>query len=874
MSKSLYCLLFCINLSFIGFSQHSLKGKVLDDSGNTLSHATVALLNPSDSTLQFFGVTNAKGEYHIRNVKSGNYLMQYSYVGMQTEYLIMDVPSSKGEDLGIMVLKPTMMEEVIVEAELIPVKFKTDTLEYDVRAFKTRPGAAVEELLQKLPGIEVDESGNIKAEGEEVTKVLVDGKEFFDKDPKVATKNLPAKALKKVQVIDRKSEEALFTGIDDGTRDKTINLELKEDHKKGYFGDLSAGLGTEDYYKLEGKVYRFSKKTQNALMGMANNLNEFGFTHKGNNQFGQNTKGINTTLGGGINLSYNPSSMNRYFVNYLGSSIQKDLEEEVNTTNFFDAGTYEQVQNLTVLEKDRPHKFNYGARHNFNKKNRLILDGDFIIGTNNLQSQDISNSQLEKARVNQFENSTQSKTSETSINTRATYITKIKGDKTQLKLNGNLTYNENSADLDWSNSTTLFDPLSNANVEQFRNSQTDRLRMRATPSLIQQLGENWTLTLGAGLGREEANFKRAEGVLNTLEEFDEIPIPDFSLDQRYIRPSIKLNKMANKTQINLSMDAMVNSFDKILDASSIDKPQYFYWLPGFSFRNEYRTGRRINGRYSTNIVMPSIQQLNPVIDSINQLTIIQGNLNLEPEYHHNLAMTWSMFDQFSFTSVIVRVSGNYTSNKIRWSQEISEDLVRINSPVNVKNNSQLVSYIYFATPLRSLGINLNITSREVWSRGIVFINGVQNINTNFTHMLNLGIENRNNDQFAINLSASINLTDSRFSVAEDQNNVYFNTNFTGNLRYTPNKKWNFQARANVLNYNAQSFDQAVSVPLLTSSISYFFLQAEKASITLSGFDLLNKYIGFQRIGETNFLMQRRWNTIGRYAMLTFRIQMR
>ena len=172
------------------------------------------------------------------------------------------------------------------------------TVEFNAKAFTNKPHAVVEDLLKKIPGIEVDESGNMKALGEDVTKVMVDGKEFFGNDPKVATKNLPAKAISKVQVYDKKSEEAEFMGIDDGVRDRTINLILNEENKQGYFGELELGAGSdkpedpESFYSASGKLYRFSDKIQSALLGMYNNVNKFGFTGKGHGQWGRKIDGL------------------------------------------------------------------------------------------------------------------------------------------------------------------------------------------------------------------------------------------------------------------------------------------------------------------------------------------------------------------------------------------------------------------------------------------------------------------------------------------------------------------------------------------------------------------------------------------------------
>ena len=575
MRQLIFTMLIMLTFSLSGLAQHTIKGRILDDQGEPLSHATVALLNPTDSTLTYFGITNVKGEYQIKQIKEGEYLLQYSFVGMETVYEKVSIPSDTGENFGDQSLRAAMLEEVIVEAELVPIKFKSDTLEFDVRAFKTRPGAAVEELLEKLPGVEVDESGNVKAEGEDVVKVLVDGKEFFDKDPKVATKNLPAVAVDKVQVFDRKSEEATFTGIDDGGRDRTINLMLNEDHKKGYFGELAAGAGINDTYKADGKIYRFSKNIQTALLGMYNNINEFGFTHKGNNQFGQGIKGLNTSLAGGVNLSYSKNSQDRYWISYLGNRVEKDLEEEIDTENFLPNGAYEQLQDLTETEKDRPHQVNFGLRHNFDERNRMILDGDVQLGANDLVSRTLTNSSFENIPVNRLDNRTNNRSDNLRFNTKGVYITKFNQDKTQLKTDINALYTRDESRLDWVNITNLLDPPSEMIADQFRNNDTERLRVSASPTLVQKVADLWSIDLGASLGLDNRRLDRREGMRNASNEFIEVPIPEFSTNETFIRPTISFRRITKKSQFNISMEAIVNQFDKVLDNRSVDKTQLF-----------------------------------------------------------------------------------------------------------------------------------------------------------------------------------------------------------------------------------------------------------------------------------------------------------
>ncbi|MDH3243561.1 MAG: TonB-dependent receptor, partial [Saprospiraceae bacterium] len=227
----------------------SIGGQVLDSLECPMISATVVLLQAADSVISSFSITDAQGQFEMKRVNPGDYVLQISYVGYQSysDSLLVDGEIEK-IDIGAINMKTltSALDEVVVNADRIPMMIKKDTIVYNADAFKTQPNDRVEDLLRKLPGMEVEADGTIKAQGEEVRQVLVDGKEFFGRDPQIATKNLPAAAVQNVEVFDKKSEMAEFTGIDDGQEEKAINLELKEEHKKGVFGSLSAGYGTED----------------------------------------------------------------------------------------------------------------------------------------------------------------------------------------------------------------------------------------------------------------------------------------------------------------------------------------------------------------------------------------------------------------------------------------------------------------------------------------------------------------------------------------------------------------------------------------------------------------------------------------------------
>ncbi|MDC3210900.1 carboxypeptidase regulatory-like domain-containing protein, partial [Saprospiraceae bacterium] len=243
MNFRLICVGFLLQLSLGSFAQKvNIQGFLSDTLSDPLISATVVLLNPQDSTMEYFAITSVSGKFNIQGVKPGKYIFQASYLGYESIFNPIDLTSSSEVlQMGNLMLKAEqkMLGEVTVEGERIPILIKKDTVEYNAGSFQVKPNAAVEDLLKKLPGVEVSKDGSIKAHGEAVKSIMIDGKEFFGNDPKIASQNLPADAIDKVQVFDKKSEMADFTGVDDGVTNKTINLKLKDGKKKGYFGNVT-----------------------------------------------------------------------------------------------------------------------------------------------------------------------------------------------------------------------------------------------------------------------------------------------------------------------------------------------------------------------------------------------------------------------------------------------------------------------------------------------------------------------------------------------------------------------------------------------------------------------------------------------------------
>ncbi len=406
--KLFFTLLLAFTALLATAQTYPLTGEVVTPEGTPLPYATVVLLNPADSVMQAFGITNREGHFDIKNIRKGDYLLQVAFLGYKTFYKQVTIPLP-GNTTGRIPLetRPVEVDEVRVTGEYVPLAFRGDTTEYNAAAFRVKPGAPAEELLKKLPGVEVDRAGNIKAMGEDVKKVMVDGKEFFGNDPKVATKNVPADALEKVQIYDRKSEETMFTGIYDGAREKTINLELKEDKKNGVFGSVTAGGGSGDHWLGNGRAYRFTSKTQAAVLGMANNVNQYGFSfddymnfsgglasmvHGGGSaqiritsdgsfpiNFGQPIAGLNTSGAGGANFSYSKSTTDRAFISYLGTGTRQELLRNTTTRNFTEANPFLQTEALDETGKTTAHRVNFGLRTRLDSAQNLVLDGNISL---------------------------------------------------------------------------------------------------------------------------------------------------------------------------------------------------------------------------------------------------------------------------------------------------------------------------------------------------------------------------------------------------------------------------------------------------------------------------------------------------------------
>jgi len=887
---------------FVSAQHTTLKGKLYDNEGTPLIYATAVLLNPEDSTMAYYGITNPQGQFDIKNIQKGSYILQLSFMGFQPHVRHIEIPLANGSSLGAIILEPSLIDlsEVEVSAIRSPFIIKKDTIEYNAGSYKVKPDAVAEELLEKLPGVQVDRAGNIKAQGENVQRVLVDGKEFFGSDPQVATKNLPADAIEKVQVYNKKSDETELTGIEDGTYSKTINMILKDGKKSAIFGDVTAGIGTDERYQVGAKVYRFTRKHQFAALGMLNNVNKYGFSFRdyldfngglqsimsgGGNQlsigsdsnlpidFGQSIDGLVTSGAAGANFTYEARKDNRFNISYLGSGANKDLRKLTTTNNFFDVGSFIQDDSLNQETTNRAHRLNFGWKNKIDSTQNLIFNGgiNYTFGT----SQGLLNSTSSESStlVNELQNLTLDDADNYGANLSASYLKKWKSNWRLLKIKVGFSFNNNNSDKQWANQTRYFNPPDSSIYRGYQNNRNQLIQYSASTSVTRKISRHWygvPFVIGGGI---EETIDRLQGIPPPNENIIDSLSPDFDKKYYWLRGGISVKRNTKKSQLSFTAGVEHTELSSTLDNGNSVNSNKLYFTPQFSWHYEYSTGRQLGVSFNSSVNSPTAYQLLPVVNNINPLHLYIGNNNLIPEYRHNLHLNWIFFDQFSFTSIFASLSSGFTRDKINWSRNVQPDLSEINTLINVSHDYRMDANVDFSTPVRKLGLNFNAKINESWNQGISLVNGQDNVNTNFTHSLTLSVNNRKNEKIDISVGGSFRITDARYSQQKSIDLKYYNTTAFADINYTPSEKWYFGLTADLSRYDEESFGNSITVPLLRAEVTRYFLKNNRGVLTFQLFDILDENKGVERISEMNYLLEKQSNTIGRYAMIIFKYRL-
>lgn len=893
-------------------AQFTIEGQIQDTLGEPLVNATVALLQASDSVLVSFALTDQYGAFLFKRVRADDYLVQSSFLGFHTMSIPADVTGNVSLPTTTMYPNTVSLSEVEITGDRTPIFIKKDTIEYNALAFKVQPGDNVEQLLKRLPGIEVDKEGNVKAMGEDVQKILVDGKEFFGNDPKIATKNLPADAIDRVQVYDKKSDLAEFTGIDDGEREKTINLKLKADKKQGVFGNVTGGYGQtnfddpENLYTAKINANRFSNKLQLSVLGMLNNNNQQGFSINEYVNFmgglsnmmagggrinirGGGSSGIPMSMGGdmgtgfmktgagGINFNYDISKKTEIQTSYFYNDLSNTLGQTTFREQFLNNSIFTTKSASDQLTANNNHKINVTLRHEIDSTSNLIFRTN--AGINDaMMNQNGSSQTLDNEGGVENSNETENASLGKNLNATASLVYRKKfkkrGRALVLEANGAMQQDDQEAAL---YSINKFRPgTDKAFADSIRQAQfqtNDQTNWGAKVSYTEPLGGAKYLQLNFSHQNYNNDWDREVYDIG-VRGVDRVK--NRQLSNHYLRGYFYdrggLSLMVNRPKASLtaSMDVQRSQLDGNLITLDTTIQQIFTnVLPGLRYRYEFAPTRNLSVNYRTNVREPSLEQLQPIVDNTDPLNIYVGNPNLRPEYTHSANLHFMNFSRFSFTNFFGMIRATYTQNKITNSKNVDSLFRQITQPINVDQDLNLSTFINYSTPIKPLKAKIRLEGNLTYNKSILFVNNLENNVNRVLGSLGVALENRNKEKIDLTLGARYAPTLTRYDLSVEQNQDFVNQNYYADLSVNLGKKWLFMTNFDYTLYGGDVFTEDASISLWEASITRYLFKNRRGQLKLTAYDILNQNEGINRTSTFNYVEETRVRTLSRYVMMTF-----
>lgn len=902
----LICLACC--LSIVKAQKASIKG-VINDTTNKehLTNSVIALLHAKDSILYKFTRSDKDGKFHLKNLDSGKYIMLVTHTTFADYVDELNLSDTSKVDLGEvkMTLEANLLQEVIVRQKITAVRMKGDTLEFTADSFKVRAGASTEEMLRQLPGIQVDKDGKITAQGEKVEKVLVDGEEFFGDDPTLATRNIQADAIDKVQVFDKKSDQAAFTGIDDGQKTKTLNLKLKADKKKGYFGKIDVGGGLNNRWNNSAMFNRFRAKQKFSVYGIMSNTGKTGLDW--NEQ---------STYGGGNNLEYDEdngyfmySGTNDEFSNsqYFGEGLPKSWSAGANYSNKFDDdkqninGSYRYnklnnegaghsitqniLPNSTLITNETRNSFATRDRHSLNGIYEWQIDSSTSIkltasgykgsqsGYTNYATQTLDG---KGGLINTSNRNTSSTGDNSDFNARLLLKKKFKKMGRTLSLNLEDKYdNSNTKGYLYALITTYNDNIGRDSITDQMKTYNNSVgsmsaKLTYTEPLVKNLfGElSYTIRNSKSEAERLSYDKNNEGkYLNINDTFSNHY--NFNVFTNAGGAALKYN--GKKLTASAGTDIAFQDFEQTdLIADTTLTRNYQNFFPRALFSYKFNGSTRLNINYNGSTRQPTIQQIQPVADNSNPLFINIGNPELKQEFRHSINVNFNSWQMLKQRGYYLWGYISTVSNAIVTNQRTDITGKTINQYINMKGNyNGRVGFGYnvkFKKPDFNLSAGLDYNT----SRYSSIVNGVTNTTDNNAPGLRLNFYKYKEKKYSFYYGSNFS-----YNFAKSSINNSFTTNYwtqEHNLGANITLPWKFEINADA-NWNIRQktnlFTNNNNVFLLNGYIGRKLLKDDKAMIRINAYDILNQNKGFNRYINTNIIKEDSYQTIRRYFTLSF-----
>jgi len=897
----------------------SIKGKLIDTAAKQpIADATVSILNAKDSSLATFTLSNKQGIFEVKGLGVGDYRVIISSKGyMEFNKTASITATLKSIDFGNLEVQKDYktLEGVVVTSES-PIQVKNDTIQFNASGFKTLPNATAEDLLKKLPGVEVDKDGNIKSQGETVQKVLVDGKEFFGNDPKLATKNLTADMIESVQVFDDMSDQAKFTKIDDGSRSKTINIKLKKDRNKGYFGKALLGIGDNGRYETNLSINKFNGNKRISLLFNANNINKQGFSFsdiisamggfsgfggggggmqmaggRGGGGFGGTSGGGATglikSLSAGLNYTDEWGPKIKITGSYFLSQSDTRQEQSILRQTTYDDSVVTLDKQSESTNKNENHRFNLRFEYQIDSANSILYTPSFTLQHSENFSRDTSftNSKSPSAAF----------LAVTGVNTNT-------NERNGFNMGNNILFRHKFSKtgrtftFGWNNTiaNSKSDGLTNSDNEFYRtngtifrsllqnqvsNQKTTTNNNIISTSYTEPFGLNKLLELNYAYTNNLSTSDREVNNYNLGSGKYDVPnlrlTNDFS--NTFLAHRIGANfRVQNKKynyQLGMGVQASTlesKSYQAFTGKDSINRNSYTNLFPTANFNWTPSRSKNLRISYNGRTNQPSISQLQNVPDVTDTLNQKIGNPNLNQEFNNNFNIGFNSFNILTFKFVAANFSFSTTQNKIV--NDISvQGPIQITRYANVNGFYSARSFVTLGIPFKNpklKGSSINFTNNLNISRDVSLLRQVKFTAKTFAVTQGLGV-NINKEKIDFGVKANVSYTTLSYSNPQQPDIDYFTQTYSGDVSYTfPD---NFILSTNfsyLINTGlGEGFNQ--SIPLWNASFSKQLFKKKNGELKFSVNDILNQNQSIVRSTSDNYFQDTRSMVLKRYFMLSF-----
>lgn len=899
----------------------NIKGSITDTlNKQNLPNTVISLLKTKDSVLIKFTRSDKSGNFEMKNLPGGKFFLMISYPKYADYIYPITLNKDTLADIGVvkMTLKSRLLQEVLVKQKVAAVRMKGDTLEYNADSFKVHAGASVEEMLRKMPGLQVDKDGNISAQGEKVEKVLVDGEEFFGDDPTMATKNLQADAIKNVQVFDKKSDQSAFTGIDDGTKKKTLNLTLKDDKKKGYFGKVELSSDFKNRWNNNVMVNSFKSKRKLTVYGIMSSTGKTGLSWDENSKYGENNN-MEYNEDGGYFFSYGGDDEFDNYGSFGGQGLptswsggmQYSKKYDNDKQNFNGSYKYNKLNTIggsnTISQSILPgNVFNNKENTNvFSTKQRNSLNGTYEWQIDSFTSVKIrANGYSGKQNVFSEYNSETIDNFGNRIESRRT--TSAAGDNSNLNSNFLLRHRFKKAGrtislaFDEQNRKTnttgflnsvngFYDKAALKNIDTVDQMKVNDILNAGYYSRVaytEPIVKNVFLELSYGLRISNSESKKLSYDRNLGGKYENL---NDSFSNNY-----KFNVLTNsggmawryntkKTTASAGGDIARANFEQrdILHNTDV-KYNYTNFFPKANYTYKLNAASRFGFGYNGNTRPPSIEQIQPVRDNTNPLNIAIGNPDLKQEFNHQFNMNFNSYKVLKQRGFYTYAYFNTTSNSISTNETtvVSGDSAgtRTYKYVNLNGNyngSSGGGYNFKLIKI-DLSFNFGFNVRVNRYNNIVstlnnnMLSSIKNRTDNNSFGFNFGTYKFKEKKYDINYYGNISYNSSTSTVNTAVKTNYYTHSHNLYLNVTLPKK--FEVNTNVeANFRQKTalFTANNNVVLWNAYIGKKMFKNDKGMISVRVNDILDQNRGYNRYVNSNVLREQTYQTLRRYFLLSY-----